>query len=173
MSALYLEPAFFNKVYCKIFLIFSTTYYNMRITKFLLFCIIFLILLITGILLFTKTEMRIAHAAYYKNYEKIYPPHCFIQFENKKYLIEEIYIYEHKILKEYSFVASEGFATEKFNFPLEMNYNKEQKKHFILKYSNNQTSVEFNSQRYKISEKRNDTLISKINDNKLILFIDK
>ena len=54
-----------------------------------------------------------------------------------------------------------------------MNYNNEQKKYRILKYTENEKLIKFNSQEYKITEKRNDTIISKITENKLIIFIDK
>ena len=54
-----------------------------------------------------------------------------------------------------------------------MNYCNEQKKYRILKYTENGNFIKFNSQEYKIAEKRNDTIISKISKNKLILFIDK
>lgn len=117
--------------------------------------------------------MTVETAEYHKNYENIYPPNCFIKFENKKYLVEEIYKYKHKILNEYWFVASEGFAVEKFDFPFEMNYSNEQKEYKILSYSENEKFIKFNSRKYKITEKRNDTIISKIDNNKLILFIDE
>lgn len=141
--------------------------------KFLTACFIIGFLGITGILAFTKTELTAENATYHKNYEKIYPPGCFINFENKKYLIREIYKYKHKLLSEYSFIASEGFATQKFVFPFEMNYNNELRKNIILRYSRNTAFVKFNSRQYQINEKRTDTLISKISDNELILFIEK
>lgn len=128
---------------------------------------------LAAILIGNKTEITVGNAAYHKNYENIYPPDCFISFENKKYLIKEVYRYKNNVLKEYSFAASEGFATQKFTFPFEMNYNNEQKKKAILRYSRKTAFVEFDSHEYKISENRKDTLISKINGTELILFIEK
>ncbi len=130
-------------------------------------------LLLAAILIGNKTEVTIGNAAYHKNYENTYPPDCFIIFENKKYLIKDLYKYKSKILKEYTFAASEGFATQKFTFPFEMNYSNEQKKRVILRYSGKAAFANFDSHQYKISEKRKDTLISKINSNELILFIEK
>lgn len=130
-------------------------------------------MLLSAVLIGTKTEVTVGNAAYTKNYENIYPPDCFISFENKKYLIAEIYRYKNKVLREYSFAASEGFATRKFSFPFEMNYSNEQRKRVILRYSRNSSFVEFDSHQYKISEKRKDTIISKLNSNALILFIEK
>ncbi|NHM03677.1 hypothetical protein [Flavobacterium celericrescens] len=145
----------------------------MKILKLIGLLIIIAILILAGILNFTKTELTVENAEFNENYENIYPSSCFIKFENKKFLVQEIYKYKHKILNEYWFVASEGFAIQKFEFPFEMNYNNEQKKYRILKYTENEKLVKFNSQEYKITEKRNDTIISKITENKVIIFIDK
>lgn len=54
-----------------------------------------------------------------------------------------------------------------------MNYNNEQKKHILLEYSADEKFIEFDSQKYKIAGKRNDTIISKINDKKIIIFINE
>lgn len=145
----------------------------MKILKLVGLLIIVSIIILAGILNFTKTELTVENAEFNANYENIYPSSCFIKFENKKFLVQEIYKYKHKILNEYWFVASEGFAIQKFEFPFEMNYNNEQKKYRILKYTENEKLIKFNSQEYKITEKRNDTIISKITENKLIIFIDK
>ena len=145
----------------------------MKILKLVGLLIIVLILILAGILNFTKTELTVENAEFNANYENIYPSSCFIKFENKKFLVQEIYKYKHKILFEYWFIGSEGFAIQKFEFPFEMNYNNEQKKYRILKYTENEKLIKLNSQEYKITEKRNDTIISKITENKLIIFIDK
>ena len=145
----------------------------MKILKLVGLLIIASIIILAGILNFTKTELTVENAEFNANYENIYPSSCFIKFENKKFLVQKIYKYKHKILNEYWFVASEGFAIQKFEFPFEMNYNNEQKKYRILKYTENEKIIKFNSQEYKITEKRNDTIISKITENKLIIFIDK
>ena len=145
----------------------------MKILKLVGLLIIVSIIILAGILNFTKTELTVGNAEFNANYENIYPSSCFIKFENKKFLVQEVYKYKHKILNEYWFVASEGFAIQKFEFPFEMNYNNEQKKYRILKYTENEKLIKFNSQEYKITEKRNDTIISKITENKLIIFIDK
>ncbi|MDH5035537.1 hypothetical protein [Chryseobacterium cucumeris] len=138
------------------------------------FKILFLLIIIfTGILLSTKLKLTVGNAEYDANYENIYPPKCFIKFENKKYLIKQIYKYKYKILSEYWFVASEGFAVQKFEFPFEMNYNNDQKKSILLKYSENEKFIKINSRKYKITEKRNDTIISKIGVDKLIIFINQ
>ena len=145
----------------------------MKLLKILLIFITTLILIIVGISIFTKTKLTVENAEFNPNYENIYPPNCFIIFENKKYLIQEVYKYKHKILSEYWFVASEGFAVRKFEFPFEMNYNNKQKKLSLLKYSDDKRNINFANQKFKISEIRNDTIISKIDDNKIILFIDE
>ncbi|MDR6369593.1 hypothetical protein J2795_000170 [Chryseobacterium bernardetii] len=132
-----------------------------------------LIIIFIGILISTKLKLTVESAEYNANYENIYPPKCFIKFENKKYLIKQRYKYRYKILSEYWFVASEGFAVQKFEFPFEMNYSNDQKKYILLKYSENEEFIKFNSQKYKITEKRNDTIISKIADDKLIIFINE
>lgn len=145
----------------------------MKILKLVGLLIIVLIIILVGILNFTKTELTVENAEFNANYENIYPSSYFIKFENKKFLVQDIYKYKHKILNEYWFIASEGFAIQKFEFPFEMNYNNEQKKYRILKYTENEKLIKFNSQEYKITEKRNDTIISKITENKLIIFIDE
>ena len=145
----------------------------MKILKLVGLLIIVSIIILAGILNFTKTELTVENAEFNANYENIYPSSCFIKFENKKFLVQEIYKYKHKILNEYWFIASEGFAIQKFEFPFDMNYNNEQKKYRILKYTENEKLIKFNSQEYKITEQRNDTIISKITENKLIIFIDK
>lgn len=132
-----------------------------------------LIIIFSGILISLKLKLTVESAECNANYENIYPPNCFIKFENKKYLIKQIYKYRYKILSEYWFVASEGFAVQKFEFPFEMNYSNDQKKYILLKYSENEEFIRFNSQKYKITEKRNDTIISKIADNKIIIFINE
>ncbi len=138
------------------------------------FKILFLLIIIfAGILLSTKLKLTVGSAEFNANYNNIYPPSCFIKFENKKYLMKQIYKYKYKILSEYLFVASEGFAVQKFTFPFEMNYNNEQKKYILLKYSENEEFIKFNSRKYKITEKRNDTIISKIAKDKLIIFINE
>jgi hypothetical protein len=144
----------------------------MKIIKFLLFLIGILILFFGGILIFTKTNLKVNKAEFNNNYGKIYPPNCFVQFENKKYLVLEVYKYKNKFLKEFWFVASEGFAVQKFEFPFEINYANEQKPYIFLNYSEKNDSIKFNSIKYKISEKRGDTIISKIDKTKIILFID-
>ncbi len=59
-----------------------------------------------------------------------------------------------------------------FNFPNEMNYKNEQKPFRFLNYSENQDFVLFNSKNYKISERRKDTIICKVSEKNIILFID-
>lgn len=144
----------------------------MKFLKILLISTTTLILIIAGILVFTKTKLTVGNAEFNSNYEYIYPPNCFIKFENKKYLIREIYKYNYKILNEYRSIGTEGFAVQKIEIPFEMNYNSKHKTHFFLKYSANSKFIEFDSQKYKITEKRNDTIISKINDKKIIIFIE-
>ena len=113
----------------------------MKILKLVGLLIIVSIIILAGILNFTKTELTVENAEFNANYENIYPSSCFIKFENRKFLVQEIYKYKHKILNEYWFVASEGFAIQKFEFPFEMNYNNEQKKYRILKYTENEKLI--------------------------------
>ncbi|UHO38900.1 hypothetical protein H5J24_01570 [Chryseobacterium capnotolerans] len=132
-----------------------------------------LIIIFAGILISTKLKLTVESAEFNANYENMYPPNCFIKFENKKYLITQKYKYKYKILSEYWFVASEGFAVQKFQFPFEMNYSNDQKGDIILKYFENEEFIKFNSRKYNITEKRNDTIISKTADGKLIIFINE
>ena len=64
-------------------------------------------------LAFSKLNLTVIKAEYHKNYESIYPPNCFVKFENKKYLMRTVYKYRFKILSEYWDVGTEGFAVRK------------------------------------------------------------
>ena len=123
--------------------------------------------------LFSKSKVAIGEAEYFTNFENIYPADCFINFENKKYLVQKVYKYKNKILKEYWFIGSEGFAIQKFDNILHSNLDKDLKPLEHLNYSLTNKIVKFNTRDYLISEKRNDTIISKVDDNKILLFIDE
>lgn len=101
-----------------------------------------------------------------------YPPGCSLKVEGKEYLIKNVYKYENKILTEYWFPGSEGFAIQKLGF-FKNNYSEEQKPYRFLRYSTNKSYVMFNSKKYRIDYHRGDTIISKIDNNKMIMFIDK
>lgn len=47
-----------------------------------------LILIVVGIIIFTKTKLTVESAEFNANYENIYPPNCFIKFEFKKYPVQ-------------------------------------------------------------------------------------
>lgn len=57
--------------------------------------------------------MTVINAEYHKNYEAVYPPNCFVDFNNKKYMMKTVYKYRLKILNEYWHVGTKGFAVRK------------------------------------------------------------
>ncbi|MEN2414827.1 hypothetical protein [Flavobacterium mesophilum] len=108
----------------------------------------------------------------FNNHYDIYPPDCYLIFQNKKHLIKEIYKYKRGILNEYWFLGSEGFAVEK----LGMNGNKYSKEQECFKFLNLEKAKDylaFNSVKYKIDYIKGDTSISKIDTNDIVIFIDE
>lgn len=113
-------------------------------------------------LFFSKLNLTVIKAEYHKNYESIYPSKCFVKFENRKYLIRNIYKYHFKILIENWSVGMEDFAVKK-------SIGKENP---LLKFQKSDSKIGYNSHEYKISEVRKDTVISKINDDEIMIFVD-
>lgn len=101
-----------------------------------------------------------------------YPESNYFQFQNKTYLVREIYKYDKNILNEYWFVSSEGFAVEKLGL-FENEYSNEQKPYKYLNLETGKDNINFNGIKYKIEEQKADTIISKIDTNELIIFITK
>ncbi len=119
---------------------------------------------------YTKPEVKIITAENNEYYKGVYPKSCYLKFENKNFLIQNVYKYKYGILNEYWFLGSEGFAIEKLGF-LENDYSIEQKPYKYLNSINEDEFLKFGNEIYKIDKKKGDTIISKINDNKIILFI--
>ncbi|TCD10510.1 hypothetical protein EZ449_09185 [Pedobacter frigidisoli] len=131
------------------------------VTVCLLFCFIF----------FVQSDTKVMMATAIAG-NKTFPPACYIKVDGNEYLIENIYKYDNKILSEFWFVGSEGFAVQKLGL-LANEYSAEQKPYQFLSYSKNKADVVFNSKKYKIDYQMGDTIISKIDSDKIILFIDK
>ncbi|UIR56813.1 hypothetical protein LZQ00_03105 [Sphingobacterium sp. SRCM116780] len=141
----------------------------MKIIKAIL---IVIVLLMLGFWIFTKSNLKVIMAEAREDGYRTYPQDCYLNVQGKEYLIENVYKYEHKILSEFWFLGSEGFAVQKLSF-FKNNYSHEQMPYRLLTYSTNKSYVTFNSKKYKIDAHRGDTIISKIDNQKIILFIDK
>jgi len=144
----------------------------MKIIKIILISISALIFILIGFLFLTKSNIKVIKAETNHNFKGIYPPNCFYKFRNEEYLIENVYVYKNKILNEFWFIGSEGFAVQKFNL-LEHNYSNEEKPYRFLNYNTDKSYIYFNSKKYKIDYTKGDTIISKIDSKKIIMFIDK
>ncbi len=131
----------------------------MKTIKIVLLILIFTLVLF---LAFSKLNLTVINAEYHKNHESIYPSNCFVKFENKKYLIRNIDKYRFKILNENWSVGTEGFAVRK-------SISKENR---VLNFQKSDSNIKYNLNEYIISEIRKDTIISKINDDKIIIFVD-
>ena len=119
---------------------------------------------------YTKTNVKIIAADYNEMYKKMYPKSCFLKFENSDFLIRNVYKYKNGILDEYWFLGSEGFAVEKLGF-WDNEYNNEQKPYKFLNLDTSSEFLKFGNENYKIDKILGDTLISKIDANKIIMFI--
>lgn len=84
----------------------------MKRFKFVLIILSLLIILLIGLFSFSKPK-KILIAEYNPHYLSIYPKINFIKFENKDFLITEIYKYRINLLTEIQFSGGEGFATQK------------------------------------------------------------
>ncbi|MBF4492700.1 hypothetical protein IR010_09120 [Flavobacterium sp. MR2016-29] len=144
-------------------------------TKNILKIGMFILLLTLGALVFlffVQPKINIVRAEFNKDHNNLYPPNCYVFFQNKKYLIREVYKYENGILNEYWFLGSEGFAVEKLGINGN-SYSKEQKEYEFLNLEKAKDYVVFNSEKYKIDYINEDTIISKIDLNNIIVFINK
>ncbi|WP_300672885.1 hypothetical protein [Soonwooa sp.] len=75
------------------------------------------------------------------------------------------------MLNEIQFIGSEGLAVQKIGFfeLFKTNENSEIPKYLKFRKLNKQ--IIYNSKTYTISEERKDTIISKIKEDKIILFV--
>ena len=129
------------------------------------------ILLAVVFIKFTQSDLKVIRAEYASGYSSVYPPECFIQNENKRYLITNIDIYQQKFLRECWSVGSEGFAIKKL-IPLHWSeYSDDQK--IVLNYNQSDSKIEYNGSEYNISRQKDDSVFSKITTNKIIIFIRK
>lgn len=128
-----------------------------------------LILSVIGILTFTKPGLTFISAEYNPRYESVYPPDCFVKFENKKYLITQVCKYRYHFLREYQFTGSEGFATVKFAPFYGNSYSNDQK--MILCYSRSGSQINYNSRQYRVTGLKKDTIISKTGPDTMVMFI--
>ncbi len=126
--------------------------------------------MLLGLFLFSKPK-QIIIAEYNSNYKSIYPKTNFVKFENKDFLIKDIYQYRLNLLNEIQFIGSEGLAVQKIGFfeLFKTNENSEIPKYLKFRKLNKQ--IIYNSKTYTISEERKDTIISKIKEDKIILFV--
>lgn len=134
--------------------------------------VLLLIMLTFVFLFFIQPKTNVLKAEFNENYDSLYPSDCYVVFQNKKYLMREIYKYENGILNEYWFLGSEGFAVEKLGI-YRNEYSKEQKDYKFLNFEKEKEYVVFNSVKYKIDYMKGDTIISKIDLNDIIVFVNK
>ncbi|WP_407481960.1 hypothetical protein [Elizabethkingia meningoseptica] len=127
------------------------------------------ILVNTGVYIYTCPDITIIHAEYNPEYQSVYPPECFIKYETKKYLISDVYIYKKKLLREYRFTGSEGFAVKKLSPLHPGEYSSGQK--IILNYRQTLSEVNYNATIYHITAVKGDTIFSETSPGKMILFI--
>lgn len=98
-----------------------------------------------------------------------YSKSCFLYYYNYKFLIEESFKYEKKILKEYIYCSPEGPDVRDYN---EENYSKDKlefSKQTIKKYKN---EIEFNKKKYKINKIINDSIIATNKDETIVVIIE-
>ena len=131
---------------------------------------VILLSLAIGFYFYTKPNVKIITAENNEIYKKMYPKSCFLKFENTEYLIQNIYKYKNGILDERCFLGSEGFAVEKLGF-WEIKYINGQKPSKFLNLNMGSEFLKFGNENYKIDKILGDTLISKIDANKIIMFI--
>lgn len=127
--------------------------------------------MLIGLFSFSKPK-QILIAEYSPNYLSIYPKTNFVKFENKDFLIKEIYKYRLNLLTEIQFSGSEGFATQKVDISDLIKTKEKIDFPKFLKFKKKDHVIIYNSETYPITEQRQDSIFSKINDNKMIFFIN-
>ena len=127
--------------------------------------------MLIGLFSFSKPK-QILIAEYNPNYLTIYPKTNFVKFENKDFLIKEIYKYRLNLLMEIQFSGSEGFATQKVDISDLIKTKEKTGFPKFLKFKKKDHEIIYNSETYPITEQRQDSIFSKINENKMILFIN-
>lgn len=95
----------------------------------------------------------------------------FKKFNGEKFFLDKIYIYKYNTIREYSFAAGESLANVKFDL-FDNRYHMVNN-HKVLAFHKNRNEVIFDSKRLNIDYENGDTIISKINENEIILFIKK
>ena len=127
--------------------------------------------MLIGLFSFSKPK-QILIAEYNPNYLTIYPKTNFVKFENKDFLIKEIYKYRLNLLMEIQFSGSEGFAIQKVDISDLIKTKEKTGFPKFLKFKKKDHEIIYNSETYPITEQRQDSIFSKINENKMILFIN-
>ena len=103
-----------------------------------------------------------------KNY---YPEDCFINFEGKKYLATNRFIYNWNILIKNIVPAGEGILVHQIDI-LNYDYTCENNGRKFLNLKEIENEVRYNGKKYIIDYKNGDSLISKLNNHKIIIFIN-
>ncbi len=143
----------------------------MKRFKFVLITLSLLVILLIGLFSFSKPK-QILIAEYNPNYLTIYPKTNFVKFENKDFLIKEIYKYRLNLLTEIQFSGSEGFATQKVDISDLIKTKEKAGFPKFLKFKKKDNKIIYNSEVYPISEQRQDSIFAKIKEDKIILFVN-
>lgn len=137
-----------------------------------------LVLLLTVVLILfinfiSQPKTQLIKAYFNEKYDRKFTIGYFVKFENRDYLIKEIYKYQNGILKQKMYIAgSEGYATKTFGIiDIDNLYNNEEKQFRFLNINIEDDFVEFKSSKHKISARRGDTIICKLDNKSILLFL--
>lgn len=130
-----------------------------------------IVLLFLLSLIFLKKDYQVINAKSTNGTINYYPSDCYIKFENKNFLTTNRWIYKWNILIKRIVPASESILVYSFNI-FENHYSLDEKGFRFLKLLEKRDFVEYNGNSYKIDRRNGDSLLSKINDNEIIIFIN-
>ena len=105
------------------------------------------------------------------NEQSYYPKDCFINFEGKQFLTTNRFIYHWNILDKNIVPAGESILVHQIDL-FDNNYTYENNGKKFLYFKELGNYVQYNGQKYKINYKNGDSLFSKINNKKIIIFIN-
>jgi|GEM_PF-2506659 len=137
----------------------------------LIFISLIILVIISPVFIFLKKDYQVINAEYNIENTNYYPPDCYIKFENKKFLTTNRWIYKWNILIKRIVPAGESILAYRFDF-FENYYSLDEKGFRLLQLKKKNDSVEYNNKLYKIDRRSGDSLFSKINENKIIIFIN-
>jgi len=140
----------------------------MKKTLISIFLVVLLLILLGYI--FLEKHYQVIKAEYNIGNINVYPPDCYIKFENKKFITTNRLIYRWNILNKRIVSAGESILVYKFDI-FENHYSVDEKGFRFLQLKKKNDSVEYNNKLYKIDSRNGDSLFSKINDNEIIIFI--